>query len=1606
MAAAREDTPLGGVHRTFLIADIRGYSTFTRERGDLTAARLATRFADLARDSVEARGGTVIELRGDEALAVFEVSDQAVRAALEFQDACREAGEADPDLPLPVGIGVATGDAVPVEDGFRGAALNLAARLCSKAVAGQVLVSAEAAEEAGRAGDLAFDSVGTAELKGFARPVELLAARSTRPAGVIAPATTAAGSVPPELDDPTPMAGRAREMRWLRGTWRQVRRGHGRVVFLSGPAGIGTTRLAGELAAFVLAEVGALRSAAPGGAGGAEALAVVEAAASATTPTLCVLDGLDHHPEAVTRLSDVAPSVGTRPVMVLAVFREARPGGVLHDLVEWEDVRGDAHWTLAPLGLEDVVAVARSTVGDPDELPAEAILRESGGVPARVHEAIDRWARTEATRRLAAAAEWMAEGRTRQSAGLDFAGTLIARNLGRIDRSRLEAGAASPDVCPYRGLAPFGAVDAPYFFGRERLVGEVAARTVAAGLLAVVGPSGSGKSSLVMAGLLPSLATGLLPGSDRWGHVILRPGDHPIDSLETALLTSAPGTRLVLVVDQFEEVFTTIPDVEEQAAFIGRLVDLAGAPEGSIVVLTIRADYVGHCAPHPDLARLIASNLVLVGPMTPDETRRAIELPARHAGLRVESALTDALVEEVGEEPGALPLLSTALVELWTARDGGWLRLQERKATGGIHGAVARLAEATYEAMSPAEREAARTVLLRLVGEGDGASPVRRRVSMSEFDVDRDETLAAVLGRLTDDRLLTRDDGMIEIAHEALIREWPRLRDWLADDAEGRRLRLHLAQAARQWDERGRDPGDLYRGARLSATLDWSRGRERELNELEREFLASGRQASERDAERQRRTNRRLRGLLVGTAIFLTLAMVAGAIALVQRGHARTAQATAESEALTSDAERIGTLARTEPELDRSFLFAVAGVRLRDLPETRGDLLSVLQANSAAYRFLHASNNAIEMAVSPDGRLLAVGDTAGVVRFVDLHTWKPTGESVRLGGPVSQNAMAFAPDGERLAVGTTTGGNRTHVFEVDVAAGTSRELGSWPSIPAFVGPVRFTRLAYSPDGTLLAVAVATASTPSPVPTSQRLLLVDTSNARVVWARDVPDNGVQNESQVEFTPSGTIVTSAQQGDTLLWNADDGSILRTFAGVGGPFAVSADGALAAIATNNDNPVDMSSSLTTLDLRTGKRTQLSAVPAKAWVVAVAFTPDGLGVAGRATDGALRVWDLAATTISQTFTEQTAGMNVAAVPGTDTLLSGDASGTVAAWDVGGADRLGVAFRWHDPSAGCGFTPCIVIDHSGRLMAESMAKGVVALVDLHVHRRVASLPAEQGPEADALAFSPDGRTLVVGGTDGTVNLWDVASRRATRTIPFGDPVFWVAVSPDGRLLAAQTKAPGSSASSVTVQPIAGGSAEFTARVQDGKGGLLFSPDGRSLAALGCCDPGSTVKVWDTGTWKERYPVALEGHATSIAFAPTGGLMAIGTEDGRVQLLNARTGANAGPPIQVATGVVDPVSFSPDGRMFVVSSLDQTASLWDVASRKRIGDSFPLEEGAVPAAAFAPDGDVVIEYLVDTVVWPTDVRRWEAFACQVAGRDLTADEWRDVLPDRRPRSVC
>ena len=378
--------------------------------------------------------------------------------------------------------------------------------------------------------------------------------------------------------------------------------------------------------------------------------------------------------------------------------------------------------------------------------------------------------------------------------------------------------------CPWLGLRAYDIDDADRFFGRSRDIETCLELLPRTSFVALVGPSGSGKSSILRAGVLAALRS---RGSKV---VVITPGQRPMQSL-TALAADA-GPDTVLAVDQAEEVFALCDDPEERRSFLERL---AREAVRRPVLVTVRGDRLTQVTEHPGFSRLVERGLHLVGTLDDDGLRDAVEGPARQAGLLIEPGLVDLLVGEVRDDPGALPLLSHALVETWRRREGSTLTVDGYHASGGIRGAVAQSAEHLYAQVGSDRRRLLRDLVLRLVSPGIEGEAVRTRVPRRLIASDSDHEQLIEL--LVAARLVTSDEGVLEITHEALARAWPRLRGWLDDDVEGQRTRHHLSGAADAWDTLGRPDSELYRGVRLTRALEWEAGTTSALTETEHDFL-------------------------------------------------------------------------------------------------------------------------------------------------------------------------------------------------------------------------------------------------------------------------------------------------------------------------------------------------------------------------------------------------------------------------------------------------------------------------------------------------------------------------------------------------------------------------------------------------------------------------------------------------------------------------------------------------------------------------------------------------------------------------------------------------
>ena len=530
--------------------------------------------------------------------------------------------------------------------------------------------------------------------------------------------------------------------------------------------------------------------------------------------------------------------------------------------------------------------------------------------------------------------------------------------------------------------------------------------------------------------------------------------------------------------------------------------------------------------------------------------------------------------------------------------------------------------------------------------------------------------------------------------------------------------------------------------------------------------------------------------------------------------------------------------------------------------------------------------------------------------------------------------------------------------------------------------------------------LTTARRGGPGAASQRLLLLDARNGRTVWQRRYPHRNGQLTAHPQFLPGGRLLTSAQQGATLVWDARAGRILRRYP-IGGPFALSPDRRRIAIARNSPSAGVPSASITVLHLGTGRQRDLDSRLNDSWILGLAYTGDGRRIVVNA--DTTTVWDVASKDIAETY-----GTIVGALPGSVPLdhrgfaFVSRSDGTMTVWDTEATRRVGRRFFFASGVSSCLALPCFVIAPRGDAMASSRGDGTVTLVDLRTRRRIADLRARDGTPAEAMAFTLDGRRLATGGNAGTVTIRDVRSRAVVRRLRFPAPVSMVAFSPDGRLLAVVHNRVGAAESTVEIRALRSNTRVFIETVAGDPGDLAFTRDGRVLVASSM----TTVVAWDARSGDPRLRVPAADRAQRFALSPDSRILAAGSAGGGVRLWDLRTGRPRGAAIKVARGGIVQLAISPDGRLLAVAAADGTAAVWDLRTRTRLGESFTVLPAIIPAVAFKPDGRLIVGEVVSAIEWPLDRPTLQRFACQIAGRDITRAEWADVLPNQPYRRVC
>lgn len=1150
----------------------------------------------------------------------------------------------------------------------------------------------------------------------------------------------------------------------------------------------------------------------------------------------------------------------------------------------------------------------------------------------------------------------------------------------------------SPAECPYRGLLEYEADDADLFFGRDEVLNDVLARLADGRFVAIVGASGSGKSSLVRAGVIAAARRGDVAGVS--STALLTPGPDPLRALEAADLDNKAD---LLVVDQLEEAFTLCAVESHRARFFDELLDRRGK-----TLVSLRADFYGHCTAHEELATQVSANNVLLGPMTQNEMQRAIEEPAKAKGLRREPGLVELILRDAAGEPGALPLLSHALMETWARRDGRTLTLAGYRDAGGVRGAVARTAEELFQNATESEQSLLRRTFLRLTEPGEGTEDTRRRMPLRELAAgpETESAVTDLLDNLLQARLVTVDEGTVQFAHEALIREWPRLRGWLNEDRESLRAHRHLTRSTQAWEAMGRDPGELYRGARLAAALDWADGRV-DLTADERAFLEASGAAQEHELKDARRRARRLRILLAGVVSLLAVALVAGAVALVQRGRARHSATVAQAGRLAAQSREV---AARHP--DTALLLALEAGRRDDSVDSRGALLGALEHASRVRRWLQGFDTTVEAtAFSPDGRLLATATQTGTTLW-NTRTWHPVGPPLRSrqGG---WDWVDFSPDGQTLAIA----GGKGRVELWDVA--TRKELRELRDPGAATSPEPLAFVRFSPDGATVAAG----------PQEQNhVTLWSTSTGRLVGRPiTVRPPGTGGAQWISFSPdSRQIVVPGAAGTVGIWGVVTGRR------VGRPLRIGQADVEAAIFADGGRTIiasDDSGSVTVVERRTGRRIRPPWSVGDKPAAALDLSPDGRLLAVASYAGPVYLWDVRTGAPYGSLVADTSPVNdLEFSPDGRTLASGHLRSAVV-WNISGEQVIGKPLGGPTDLIGdVAFSP------DGKWIVAGKLDGSTAVY--HTSTRRQALRIDGRSLVTAVAFHPDGKLVAVGTIDGKVRLFDPKTGASVGSeLDEGNaPVWQLAFSPDGRLLAVAVDPNGvkgfhDQRRQGQVQLWDVKSRRRVGRpILPGGGSVLslaFSADG-SLLATGS---GGRLDLWDVQTHAlhgKPMRVADDG-VPSVAFDRSARLVAGGGGVGPVRVWRVFDQRPAFPPLTGHPGGITGTSFDPAGSFLATTSLFGGGTrLWDPATGLPYGEE--LVANARPATltssidlpflglrnAFSPDGKLLAVAGVETLamLWDVDPAVWRRRACAIAGRNLSREEWSLYMPGKPHRATC
>ncbi len=1149
---------------------------------------------------------------------------------------------------------------------------------------------------------------------------------------------------------------------------------------------------------------------------------------------------------------------------------------------------------------------------------------------------------------------------------------------------------------PYKGLNAFEEADANQFYGRSDLTETLLNRLSAEGsdddgdhLLVLVGPSGSGKSSVVKAGLLPALRRGALPGSASWFYADMVPGAHPMEEMEAALLRVAinpppsllsqlqdderglvraikrvlpdDGSQLVLFIDQFEEVFTLTENERERQHFLNSLMTTVTEPRNRLrLILTLRADFYDRPLSYHAFGELVRQYTEVVLPLSPQQLERAIVEPAKQVGISLETGLASAIVGDVRNQPGALPLMQYALTQLFEQREGDKLTLAAYNEIGRAMGALAQRAETLYGGLNHAEQNAAEQLFLRLVTLGEGTEDTRRRVLRSELQsLDAPQVMERVIGVFGEQRLLMFDNDpqtrepTIEVAHEALIREWRRYGDWLDYAREDLRTQRRLFQATQEWLAAERDASYLARGSLLDQFAALRESNNVAVNETEAAYLEASLQTrQEREREEKERIAReqaleeaarqRLQWLVGVMSVAAVLAVLLALVAFQAQRSAVAAQSESEAAAVIA----------LENE-QRAAAVAQAANALTLVDNFRPTLALNLALEAAANRpEITSVQRALASAAYAPSAVAQLNPSFEQASFVDV---------------------AFATQTDRLAVGTSDGrlllfDTTTKDIQLDLEATGSNDEGPASAVLA---------VAISPDGSTIVTGDA----------NGMLTIWDAATGQAQQQIEAHEAGI---AALAYDPSGgRVVSAGADAAVYLWDANTGEQLRAYDGhVGQVFAVdwaaNADRIVTSTGDHPDNSDQPNRRVRVFDVETGEMILDFAEAGTGWFRASAISDDGQQIAVASYDtnefgGTIRVVEVASGEVLRRLYGHTDVITTIDIsPDGSRLLSGGWDRTLREWDLTSGAQLQRFDTHNDRLLTVRYTP----DGRSALATAGRTSGPpddgrALYYSLETLARVHTLRGHTD-WLWGVAYNPDGSLIATGSGDlntaegdNSVRVWDAETgQELARLEGHQDTVPGVAFHPEGDLLAS-----GSWDGTIRLWGLSDFPNVTELETLTGHEGAVndidFGPQGDILLSAGS---DGSVRLWNLTNREVIRTIdpAHDGRVLRAKISADGQLVATSGTDSLVRVWNIRTGEEIR-TLAGHTGWVSTVNFSSDGR-FVVSGADNDLIVWDLEAPEgeEIYRVLVGHEGFVYGGDFSPDDKYIISGASDT-----SVRLWE-----------------------------